>query len=119
MLHEELAQLAQANAPQLNQEAIQEGAYDINFTLDGFEYNFESDGQNFTWGYHATNAADTVTAAASCTLSGASVGDWPLYSAGATESQVLCKNWYLPAAPEDGLTAFRSPPDSRSAIAFK
>lgn len=39
--------------------------------------------------------------------------------AGATESQVLCKNWYLPAAPEDGLTAFRSPPDSRSAIAFK
>ena len=56
---EELAQLAQANAPQLNQEAIQEGAYDINFTLDGFEYNFESDGHNFTWGYHATNAADT------------------------------------------------------------
>ena len=60
---EELAQLAQANAPQLNQEAIQEGAYDINFTLDGFEYNFESDGHNFTWGYHATNAADTETQA--------------------------------------------------------
>ena len=54
-----------------------------------------------------------LTAAASCTDSGASVGDTPLYSAGATESQVLCKNWYLPAAPEDGLTAFKSPPDSR------
>lgn len=64
---EELAQLAQANAPQLNQEAIQEGAYDINFTLDGFEYNFESDGQNFTWGYHATNAADTETQAPEAT----------------------------------------------------
>jgi len=32
---------------------------------------------------------------------------------------VLCKNWYLPAAPEDGLTAFKSPPDSRCAIACK
>ena len=64
---EELAQLAQANAPQLNQEAIQEGAYDINFTLDGFEYNFESDGHNFTWGYHATNAADTETQAPEAT----------------------------------------------------
>lgn len=56
---EELAQLAQANAPQLNQEAIQEGAYNINFTLNGFEYNFESDGYNFTWEYHATNGANT------------------------------------------------------------
>ncbi|MEB8092384.1 transglycosylase family protein [Mammaliicoccus lentus] len=64
---EELAQLAQANAPQLNQEAIQEGVYDINFTLDGFEYNFESDGHNFTWGYHATNAADTETQAPEAT----------------------------------------------------
>lgn len=64
---EELAQLAQANAPQLNQEAIQEGAYDINFTLDGFEYNFESDGHNFTWGYHATNAADTEAQAPEAT----------------------------------------------------
>ncbi|WP_210619120.1 transglycosylase family protein [Mammaliicoccus lentus] len=64
---EELAQLAQANAPQLDQEAIQEGAYDINFTLDGFEYNFESDGHNFTWGYHATNAADTETQAPEAT----------------------------------------------------
>src|SRR5699024_4954969 len=64
---EELAQLAQANAPQLNQEAIQEGAYDINFTLDGFEYNFASDGHNLTSGYHATNAADTEAQAPEAT----------------------------------------------------
>lgn len=56
---EQLAQLAQSNSPELNEHAVQEGAYDINFTLDGFEYNFESDGYNFTWEYHATNAADT------------------------------------------------------------
>ncbi|WP_239720584.1 MULTISPECIES: transglycosylase family protein [unclassified Mammaliicoccus] len=56
---EQLAQLAQSNSPELNEHAVQEGAYDINFTLDGFEYNFESDGHNFTWEYHATNAADT------------------------------------------------------------
>nr|WP_263314718.1 transglycosylase family protein [Mammaliicoccus sp. Marseille-Q6498] len=56
---EQLAQLAQSNAPELNQHAIQEGAYDINFTLNGFEYNFESDGNSFTWEYHATNAANT------------------------------------------------------------
>ena len=59
------------------------------------------------------------TAAASCTDSGASAGDTPTYSAGATESQVACKNWYLPAAPELGLIAVISPPDSRWAIACK
>lgn len=56
---EQLAQLAQSNAPELNEHSIQEGAYNINFTLEGFEYNFQSDGQNFTWEYHATNAADS------------------------------------------------------------
>lgn len=56
---EQLAQLAQSNSPELNEHAIQEGAYNINFTLEGFEYNFQSDGQNFTWEYHATNAADS------------------------------------------------------------
>lgn len=56
---EQLAQLAQSNSPELNEHAVQEGAYNINFTLDGFEYNFQSDGHNFTWEYHATNAADS------------------------------------------------------------
>ncbi|MCD8873748.1 transglycosylase family protein [Mammaliicoccus sciuri] len=56
---EQLAQLAQSNSPELNEHAIQEGAYNINFVLDGFEYNFQSDGHNFTWEYHATNAADS------------------------------------------------------------
>lgn len=56
---EQLAQLAQSNSSELNAHAVQEGAYDINFALDGYEYNFQSDGQNFTWEYHATNAADS------------------------------------------------------------
>ena len=33
-----------------------------------------------------------LTAAASCTSSGACAGETPLYSSGATESQVDCKN---------------------------
>ena len=32
---------------------------------------------------------------------------------------MLCKNWCLPAAPDDGFTALRSPSDSRCAIACK
>lgn len=59
------------------------------------------------------------TAARSCTLSGAFAGETPLYWLGATESQVDCKNWYLPAAPEDGFIAWISPPDSRWAICCK
>ena len=61
----------------------------------------------------------SFTAAASWTFSGACAGDTPLYCAGATESQVDCKNWYLPAAPEEGLIAWISPPDSRWAICCK
>lgn len=91
---EELAQLAQANAPQLNQEAIQEGAYDINFTLDGFEYNFESDGQNFTWGYHATNAADTETQAPEATQE--PVAEQP----SAEQTQAPAEETQAPAATE-------------------
>ena len=59
------------------------------------------------------------TAAASWALSGAFAGDTPLYLAGATESQVDCKNWYLPAAPDVGFTAWILPPDSRWAICFR
>ena len=98
---EELAQLAQANAPQLNQEAIQEGAYDINFTLDGFEYNFESDGHNFTWGYHATNAADTETQAPEATQE--PVAEQPAAEqtqAPAEETQAPAEETQAPAATE-------------------
>ena len=91
---EELAQLAQANAPQLNQEAIQEGAYDINFTLDGFEYNFESDCHNFTWGYHATNAADTEAQAPEATQE--PVAEQPA----AEQTQAPAEETQAPAATE-------------------
>jgi len=91
---EELAQLAQANAPQLNQEAIQEGAYDINFTLDGFEYNFESDGHNFTWSYHATNAADTEAQAPEATQE--PVAEQPA----AEQTQAPAEETQAPAATE-------------------
>ena len=78
----------------LTQEAIQEGAYDINFTLDGFEYNFESDGHNFTWGYHATNAADTETQAPEATQE--PVAEQPA----AEQTQAPAEETQAPAATE-------------------
>lgn len=93
---EELAQLAQANAPQLNQEAIQEGAYNINFTLNGFEYNFESDGQNFTWEYHATNAANTEAQA-------------PVATQEPVAEQPAAEQTQAPAATEQGSNNVEAP----------
>ncbi|PNZ20649.1 transglycosylase, partial [Staphylococcus succinus subsp. succinus] len=47
----QLAQLAQSNSSQLNESPVQEGSYNYNFNLNGVDYHFESDGQNFSWSY--------------------------------------------------------------------
>ncbi|HLR18979.1 MAG TPA: transglycosylase family protein [Staphylococcus sp.] len=60
----ELAQLAQSNAPQLNEAPIQEGAYDIDFNYKGTDYSFESDGTNFSWSFNGySNAVPAEQAA--------------------------------------------------------
>ncbi|MCD8841281.1 transglycosylase family protein [Staphylococcus arlettae] len=48
---EKLAQLAQSGSAQLDAAPIAEGAYNHNFTVDGVNYSFKSDGQNFSWSY--------------------------------------------------------------------
>ncbi|MEB7788501.1 transglycosylase family protein [Staphylococcus equorum] len=47
----QLAQLAQSNPEQLNEAPVQEGSYDIDFSYNGTEYSFESDGTNFSWSF--------------------------------------------------------------------
>ncbi|KIH70287.1 hypothetical protein SN16_04845, partial [Salinicoccus roseus] len=45
----ELAQMAQNNSSALNNAPIHEGEYSYNFTVDGVNYNFESNGTQYTW----------------------------------------------------------------------
>ena len=48
---EKLAQLAQSGSAQLDAAPIAEGAYNHNFTVDGVNYSFQSDGKSFSWSY--------------------------------------------------------------------
>ncbi|WP_415425264.1 transglycosylase [Staphylococcus borealis] len=56
----QLANLAQNNPSELNAHPVQAGAYNISFVKDGFEYNFTSDGQSWSWNYTYVGGADTV-----------------------------------------------------------
>ncbi len=47
----ELAQMAQNNSSALNNAPIHEGEYSYNFTVDGVNYSFESNGTHYTWSY--------------------------------------------------------------------
>ncbi|WP_434121846.1 hypothetical protein [Salinicoccus roseus] len=47
----ELAQMAQNNSSALNNAPIHDGEYSYNFTVDGVNYNFESNGTQYTWSY--------------------------------------------------------------------
>lgn len=47
----QLAQLAQSGSAQLDAAPIAEGAYNYNFTVDGVNYSFQSDGKSFSWSY--------------------------------------------------------------------
>ncbi len=48
---DELAQMAQSESNELNNAPIHEGEYSYSFTIDGVDYNFESDGTYYTWSY--------------------------------------------------------------------
>ncbi|MDK8175896.1 transglycosylase family protein [Staphylococcus simulans] len=47
----QLAETALNNPEQLNESPVQEGAYNINFEYNGLDFNFESDGQYWSWSY--------------------------------------------------------------------
>ena len=48
-----LADLAQNDPEQLNEKPLHAGAYNYDFVLGGYEYTFTSDGQSWSWEYHA------------------------------------------------------------------
>ncbi|MEJ7424028.1 transglycosylase SLT domain-containing protein [Staphylococcus warneri] len=68
-----LADLAQNHPEQLNESPVQEGSYDIHFTYNGFNYNFTSDGTNWSWDYKAvgetSNQGNTESAQTTSTQS--------------------------------------------------
>lgn len=51
---EDLANKAQHNSPELVQHPVHAGAYDYNFTREGINYNFYSDGTHFGYEWHNT-----------------------------------------------------------------
>ncbi|QYA46439.1 transglycosylase family protein [Nosocomiicoccus ampullae] len=59
-----LAELAINNPESLNEAPIQEGNYDITFDLEGYTFNFESNGFEWKWSYapvgEATEAVNNV-----------------------------------------------------------
>ena len=50
-----LVDLAHNHQDQLNAAPIKDGAYDIHFVKDGFQYNFTSNGTTWSWRYEAAN----------------------------------------------------------------
>ncbi len=50
-----LVDLAHNHQDQLNAAPIKDGAYDIHFVKDGFQYNFTSNGTTWSWSYEAAN----------------------------------------------------------------
>ncbi|HCZ3851682.1 TPA: lytic transglycosylase IsaA [Staphylococcus aureus] len=50
-----LVDLAHNHQDQLNAAPIKDGAYDIHFVKDGFQYNFISNGTTWSWSYEAAN----------------------------------------------------------------
>ncbi|MBL7573771.1 transglycosylase [Staphylococcus saccharolyticus] len=51
-----LVDLAQHNPEQLNAKPVQAGAYEIHFVNNGFQYNFSSNGTNWSWSYEVAGA---------------------------------------------------------------
>lgn len=51
-----LAELALNDSAELNQKPLHAGAYNYNFVLDGNEFTFTSDGNTWSWEYHAVGA---------------------------------------------------------------
>ncbi|WP_436862532.1 transglycosylase [Staphylococcus caeli] len=55
-----LADLAQNNPEALNEKPLHAGAYNYDFVYNGFEYNFTSNGQTWSWNYQATGAQNSI-----------------------------------------------------------
>ena len=59
---QELAEMAQSHSSELDNAPLHEGEYHYNFNLNNVDYDFKSDGVNYTWAYGNNGAAQTETA---------------------------------------------------------
>ena len=59
----ELAQMAQSHSSQLDEAPLHEGEYHYNFNLNNVDYEFKSDGVNYTWAYNGNGPAQAGTPA--------------------------------------------------------
>ncbi|BDE75556.1 hypothetical protein [Staphylococcus phage S6] len=50
-----LAELARNNDNVLNTKAVHEGEYNYNFSIEGWNYSFSSDGTYWKWNYQQVN----------------------------------------------------------------
>ena len=57
----QLAQLAQSNPEQLNASPVHEGSYSYIFNQNGLNYNFESNGQTWSWSYGEGSSSNDVS----------------------------------------------------------
>ncbi|MCD2138027.1 hypothetical protein [Salinicoccus halitifaciens] len=48
---QELAEMAQSHSSELDDAPLHEGEYHYNFNLNNVDYDFKSDGVNYTWAY--------------------------------------------------------------------
>lgn len=61
---EEIAEKAQNHSSELDNAPLHEGEYHYNFTLNQVDYDFQSDGVNYTWAYngYADQSAENTAA---------------------------------------------------------
>lgn len=59
---QELAEMAQSHSSELDNAPLHEGEYHYNFNLNNVDYDFKSDGVNYTWAYGSNAAAQAETA---------------------------------------------------------
>ena len=59
----ELAQMAQSHSNELDEAPLHEGEYHYNFNLNNIDYEFKSDGVNYTWAYNGNGPAQAGTPA--------------------------------------------------------
>ncbi|HAR4703416.1 TPA: transglycosylase SLT domain-containing protein [Staphylococcus aureus] len=83
-----LVDLAHNHQDQLNAAPIKDGAYDIHFVKDGFQYNFTSNGTTWSWSYEAANGQT----AGFSNVAAVSAPTYHNYSTSTTSSSVRLSN---------------------------
>ncbi|CAM4310499.1 Transglycosylase SLT domain-containing protein [Lacicoccus alkaliphilus] len=74
----ELAQMAQSHSSKLDEAPIHEGEYHYNFNLNEVDYEFKSDGVNYTWAYNGNGPVQAETPAGNAEQAAPQVTESPV-----------------------------------------